>query len=358
VNVNVDLEGTAGTGAGDGQADSIVLLGTPGADTVTASARDNVLEVDGLSATVHVLHAEPTLDSVNFVADAADEVDVLGTNKPDTITITPSPVVGAMRASVDSFPAAVDVSNGGTLMVLGLGGADTITGSNGLASLPTALVIDGGPGDDVITGGDGADTLIGGPGNDIVIGGRGNDLLLLGPGSDVAVWRPGDGSDTIEGQEGSDTLDFQTANISENIEISPNGPRVRLTRDVANIVQDLAGVEQIRVTPLGGTDRVVIDDLQGTDVKAVTVDLEGIPGTGTGDAQIDTVVVNGTADVDRMRVGVDRHGVVTVRRKGGAVRIENPEPTDALVVNGLGGVDKLRASPRVPSAITLTINQD
>ena len=109
-------------------------------------------------------------------------------------------------------------------------------------------------------------------------------MLLLGTGSDTAIWRPGDGSDTIEGQEGgNDTLDFQGANVNERIEISPNGNRVRLTRDVANIVMDLNGVEQIGISARGGTDLVVVDDLAGTDVKGVTVDLEGVIGGGTGD---------------------------------------------------------------------------
>jgi hemolysin type calcium-binding protein len=357
VRANVDLEGTPGSGVGDGQADTIVLPGTPGADVVTVSGTDGAVEADGLFTTVRAVHGDATLDTIEFLALAADEVHVNGTNKPDTITIVPSAIVGAMRALVDSFPTGVDVSGGGTLMVFGLGGPDTITGSNGLAALPTALVIDGGPGDDVITGGDGADVLMGGPGSDTVISGRGNDLVLLGTGSDTAVWRPGDGNDTIEGQEGvNDTLDFQGANVNERIEISPNGNRVRLTRDIANIVMDLNGVEQIGISVRGGTDLVVVDDLAGTDVKGVTVDLEGTPGSGTGDGQVDSVVVNGTPAKERMRLRVDRHGVVSLRRKGGAVRIEQPEPTDSLVVNGLGGGDKIHAAPTVSSAMTLTIN--
>jgi Ca2+-binding RTX toxin-like protein len=304
-----------------------------------------------------VVHGEPALDSVHFVVLGPDEVHVMGTNKPDTVAIAPSPVPGAVRTSVDSFTTAVDVSGGGTLMVFGLGGPDTISASNGLAALGTALVIDGGPGDDVITGGDGADILIGGPGSDTVSGGRGNDLLLLGTGSDVAVWHPGDGSDTIEGQEGNnDTLDFQASNVSESIDISPNGERVRLFRDVGNVTMDLNGVEQIGVSALGGMDHVVVNDLSGTDVKGVTVDLEGVSGSGTGDGQVDSVVVNGTPAADRMRLRVDRHGVVSLRRKGGAVRIEHPEPMDALVVNGLGGGDKIHATPSVSSTMTLTIN--
>ena len=74
--------------------------------------------------------------------------------------------------------------------------------------------------------------LLGGDGNDTVNGGRGNDTALLGAGNDTFVWNPGDGSDTVEGQAGTDTLQFNGSNISENMDISANGGRVRLTRDV------------------------------------------------------------------------------------------------------------------------------
>jgi hypothetical protein len=118
---------------------------------------------------------------------------------------------------------------------------------------------------------------------------------------------------------------------------------------------DLNGVEHIDVSALGGADHVVVNDLSGTDVKAVMVNLEGA--AGSGDGQIDCVVVNGTPEADKMTLTADADGV-SLARRGGAVRIEHPEPTDTLVVNGLAGVDRIQASPSVSSAITLTINQD
>ncbi len=103
-------------------------------------------------------------------------------------------------------------------------------------ALPAGIVaftLDGGAGNDTILGSQGSDMLLGGDGNDTVIGGRGNDAAFLGNGNDTFVWNPGDGSDTVEGQVGTDTLVFNGANINEKIDISANGSRVRLTRDVA-----------------------------------------------------------------------------------------------------------------------------
>src|SRR5919198_559069 len=68
---------------------------------------------------------------------------------------------------------------------------------------------------------------------------------------------------------------FFGANIGENIDISANGGRVLFSRDIANVTMDLDDVEQIDYRALGGADNVVVGDLTGTDVTAVTPDLRG-----------------------------------------------------------------------------------
>ena len=132
-------------------------------------------------------------------------------------------------------------------------------------------------------------SITGSAGDDTVFGGRGNDTALLGGGNDTFVWNPGDGSDTVDGQGGVDTLLFNGANVNENIDISANGSRARFTRDVANIAMDLNGVEQIRFNALGGADTINVDDLTGTGVKNVNLDLASPPGSGVGDGQADTI---------------------------------------------------------------------
>ena len=66
---------------------------------------------------------------------------------------------------------------------------------------------------------------------------------------------------------------FNGANIDENIDISANGSRVRLFRDVGNVTMDLDGVENIQLNALGGADTITVNDLTGTDVKQVAIDL-------------------------------------------------------------------------------------
>ena len=137
---------------------------------------------------------------------------------------------------------------------------------------------------------------------------------------------------------------FNGANIDEKIDISANGSRVRFTRDVANITMDLNGVERINFNALGGADTITVDDLTGTDVKQVNLDLGGSPAAAA-TARPTRVIVNGTdgADNDQGRPanGTD----VTVTGLAAAVTIIGTEAAnDALTVNALGGNDTIDAS--------------
>ena len=173
-------------------------------------------------------------------------------------------------------PFSLDIGTTETLVLNANGGDDVITAGNGLASL-IQLKIDGGAGNDTITGGDGNDTLIGGDGNDVIDGGRGNDVAQLGNGDDLFTWDPGEGSDVVEGGAGNDTLAFNGANVAENIAISANGSRAKLSRDVGNVTMDLNGVENIQLTARGGADNIAVNDLSKTDVKQVAIDLASTP---------------------------------------------------------------------------------
>src|SRR5262249_50123662 len=187
---------------------------------------------------------------LNEGGDGIDTVEVNGGNASEVFTVTPN----GSRVRFDRIspaPFTIDIGTSENLVVNMNGGDDTFTGSNGLATL-IALTVDGGAGNDTITGGDGNDTLLGGDGNDLIIGGRGTDSAFMGAGNDTFVWNPGDGNDLVEGQGGLDTLQFNGANIDEKIELSANGTRLKFTRDIANIVMDVNGVENVNFTAKGG----------------------------------------------------------------------------------------------------------
>src|SRR4029453_7885870 len=142
---------------------------------------------------------------------------------------------------------------------------------------------------------------------DTIDGQQGNDVATMGAGDDVFVWDPGDGNDVVEGQDGNDTMRFNGSAIGEIFDISANGNRVRFTRNIANIVMDIDDVEQIEIDAFGGADVTTLNDVTGTDLTRVAVNL-ALPG-GLGDGAIDTVVVPGTSGDDFAIVFGDATGV-------------------------------------------------
>src|SRR5262249_37819599 len=157
----------------------------------------------------------------------------------------------------------------------------------------------------------------------------------LGAGDDTFVWDPGDGSDVVDGGEGRDTLVFNGSSANELMSVSANGPRVTLTRDVGNVTMDLGTIEAIDLSASGGADTVTVNDLTGTDVSEVNLDLSNPAGSGTGDGQADTVILNSTSGDDTMTVSGDTSGV-SVTGLSAHVAITGAEAAnDRLTINTL-----------------------
>jgi len=233
---------------------------------------------------------------------------------------------------------------GDHLTLNGLGGDDVINASS-LQAGAVALTINGGLGNDM---------LVGSQGDDLINGGDGNDVAFMGAGDDTFVWNPGDDNDVIEGQDGFDTMLFNGANIAESITISANGSRVLFNRDVANVVMDLKGVEQIDFKALGGADKITVNDMSGTDVTEVNIDL-GLS-NGAGDGAADTVTINATNGDDVVIVVGDGGGVSVLGLAAQINLIGFEANLDRIVINTRAGDDVVEASGLAASAIQLTAN--
>ena len=231
-------------------------------------------------------------------------------------------------------------------------GDDEVRVGNGVGD----VTVDGGAGNDTLIGGDGNDTLIGGAGDDVVTGGRGNDVVQLGSGNDTFVWNPGDGSDTVDGGSGHDAMDFNGSNANEHIDVSANGSRVQLTRDVGAVAMDLGGIEALNLTARGGADDVDVHDLAGTDMTQANVDLSGTPGSGTGDGAADTVTAFGTTGADHATVRA-RDGSVIVSGLGAQLRVTGAESTlDTVGVSTLDGDDTIETGVGIPGPAAVDID--
>ena len=88
----------------------------------------------------------------------------------------------------------------------------------------------------------------------------------------------------VEGGDGFDTMVFNGMAGSETFDASANGGRLRFFRQQGNIVMDVDDTERVVLHALGGADATTVNDLSGTDVVAVDVDLAaafgGMPPTG------------------------------------------------------------------------------
>lgn len=289
--LDLDLRGP--NGGGDGAADTVTVNATQGADVFGAAGDAGGVNVFGLHTAVNLFFQEQAGDRLTLNGQGSDDV------------------IDATSLEADGIQ----------------------------------LTMNGGLGDDV---------FLGSEGDDLVNGGDGDDVALMGAGDDTFVWNPGDDNDFLEGQDGFDTMLFNGANVSEQINLSANGGRVLFTRDIASVVMDLNDTEAITFNALGGADTVVVNDLSGTDVTEINLNLAAP--NGSGDGQADNVIVNGTSGDDVALVAGDASGV-SVFGLFSVVNITGAEAaSDRLSVNLLAGDDVLEASSLAAGSIALTGN--
>ena len=267
----------------------------------------------------------------NFTAGV---LSVTGHNGGDAITVSRD-AAGQILINGGAISVQGDqptLANTKEIDVSGGNGNDTISLDNVVppaGQAPPTAHLFGGNGNDILTGGAGNDTLFGGNGDDTVIGGKGNDTAILGNGNDTFIWNPGDGNDVVDGGRGFDTLVFRGADrpAGETFSIDPNGSGATFNRPNGTI--DLTDVERIQFEAQGQhPDNITINDLTGTDVKQVALDLGGGAG---GDGQVDKVFINATHG--QAITVADNNGLVTVSGLTNTLTISNFEANLELVIN-------------------------
>ncbi len=347
---NDQLFGQAGNDTLLGKGGNDLLFGGSGNDTVMGGDGDD--QAFGQAGNDRVIWNPGDDTDLNEGGDGVDTVEVNGGNGAEQFTAT----ANGTRVRCDRLtpaPFSIDIGTSENLVVNMNGGDDGFSATGNLAAL-IKLTVHGGAGNETILGSNGNDILLGGDGNDLIDGNQGNDIALLGAGDDTFQWDPGDGSDTVEGQDGTDTMLFNANNANENMEASANGQRVRFTRDVGSIVVDLNDLEAIVAKTLGGTDKLVVNDLSGTDVTNVHADLAA--SGGGDDAAADSVVVNATNADDVVTVtgagpNAQVAGLAAQVSVSGASAVN-----DRLTVNGLGGADVIDAAGVAAGSILLTLD--
>jgi Ca2+-binding RTX toxin-like protein len=151
--VNLNLSGP--TGAGDGQADAVIMNGTGLDDSFQIASFDNGnrVAIAGVFPFVNITGAEAANDRLTVKTQGGnDGVDALNL------------LAASIQLTLDGGDGNDDLSGGG--------GNDTVIGGAG------DDILRGAEGNDTLTGDDGDDVLLGGPGVDALDGGLGNNTLI------------------------------------------------------------------------------------------------------------------------------------------------------------------------------------
>ena len=119
---------------------------------------------------------------------------------------------------------------------------------------------------------------------------------------------------------------------------------------------DLDAVEAIDFNALGGADTITVNDLTGTDLTRLDLDLSAGAAPGIGDGLADTVILNGTNGADNVRVsGAGTN--FTVSGLPAFVAVSGSDgANDQLVVNALDGDDFVSASGLPADTVGLTVD--
>ncbi len=235
-----------------GMATSILMVGGGGADTLTGgSAIDRLyggIGNDILSGGDgnDVLIGQAGNDT--YVGGDGDDVFVIS----DSGDVVADGGAGFDRAVVNTA-AGVSLAVGGWLNVEQING---FTGNDAIdaTGMATSILMVGGGGADTLTGGSAIDRLYGGIGNDVIRGGLGDDVLSGGDGSDIFAFGDGFGVDfVVDYTDGLDRIDFSAhsgvADLSDLI----------VTQVATNTFITLAA---------GGLDRVTLIGVTATTLEA------------------------------------------------------------------------------------------
>jgi Ca2+-binding RTX toxin-like protein len=254
-NVGNSVTNLTSTGTGGNLDLTRLVDGT--ANSITASAQDDLATSDGVTAfgTLDIANEE-TITLVSG-SNAAEDFTITTLTADDATSVTMTGV-----ADVIVTNNVTSATNLATVNGAGVTGAVTFhaTGSTAdiTASAPAGVfTFTGGSGSDTITGGASADILVGGAGADIINGGASGDTITGGTGTDTLTG--GAGADTFiptadnitdfTGLAGGDILSY-------NAGVAVASPT--LTEDDANGSSGAAG-SATNGEVFVGTGRAVVD---------------------------------------------------------------------------------------------------
>lgn len=260
----------------------------------TGNGSQDVLNADGSLRTVR-----GDLIAINLDAPTID-IDITGGDQADQFRADGT--FNSLRfdgGAGDDLLVGSDSEATGSEVLLGGAGNDQLAGRGG-----DDLLV-GGLGDDVISGGAGNDTIWGFNQNnsgtlgdqtdrDRIRGDLGLDTINAGPQNDTVSWVKGDGSDLLvsggaEAEQDALNLVAYTVDrttgvhsdaglaIADAVTFTTNGDAIVLDWNSIGLSEgfDFSNFASVNLDVGEGSDTVLVDDLSGTTLGAVNVDLGG-----------------------------------------------------------------------------------
>src|SRR5579885_1862810 len=349
----IDLSAWGFTQWGASGSDTITINVSTGADTITGSAVDDIINAGqgtdsvaggGGNDTINYVAGDGA-DTIDGGAGSADKLEISGTGGNDSVSVvvssdTVTKVGGGSISNIEQVDldlgAGTDtVDFTGTTQALTVDlSAGTATGFNSFNNVENVTggsnddALTGDTQDNVLVGAAGNDTIDGGDGNDTLTGGTGLDTLTGGNGNDTFVVAAGDvvSGETYNGGANTDTLELTgsadfTGTTLKSIEALTFSTAATATATFTSSQIGATGVSSgLTVTGDSHVNNIVVN------LDSASVDLSGWT-LNTWTAGTDTVTINGTAATETI-TGSAQNDVIT----GGA---------GADIINGGGGDDTI-----------------
>jgi Ca2+-binding RTX toxin-like protein len=337
-----------------------VIEGYAGTDTLVLGADDGSIDIFALGSRARVFRSDGAMlldtggiERIEFHADEFGDFvavnDLTGTDVKE-VSIDLGVGTGGNGASDFVFLAGSVANNAITTKITA--GVVSISGLPTLLTIARAdgdrVAIDSGAGDDSInvsavpTKIIGQFDLFGGTGNDTVRGSVAADNLAGGDNNDLLLWNHGDGSDNIIGGAGFDTLRLTGAAVADSILLGSIGGQTKLIHGPDGAILTLQEMERVQIATLGGADVVLVQNLAGTGIGEVAIDLAATVGGKTADTKSDGVAFSGTAGGDTIVLSM-LGSKISVSGLAATASVDQVGKTDIITIIGGNGPDLISA---------------
>jgi len=125
---------------------------------------------------------------------------------------------------------------------------------------------------------------------------------------------------------------------------------------VAGTTIDCDGIEVVQFRASGGADTITIDDLTGTSVGKINLNLAPASDSGEGFNQPHTVIVTGTTGNDSIAINGTSEGVRILGLHASVSIVGSGPALDQLIIRALEGDDAVDASKLQAGVINLTLD--